>query len=118
LWYNLLVGGVALAKNHIFVYNYTYNITMNFEWDEAKRQTNLQKHRLDFAEAESVFAGATFTFEETRFEYDEDRYVTLGLLRGVVVVLAHTEREDVIRVISMRKATKNEQRLYFESFAG
>lgn len=90
---------------------------MKFEWDEAKQQSNLRKHRLDFTDAETVFAGATFTFEDDRFEYNEDRYITLGLLRGVVVVMAHTEREAVIRVISMRKATKNEQRVYFEGFA-
>jgi len=90
---------------------------MKFEWDEAKQQSNLRKHRLDFADAETVFAGATFTFEDDRFEYGEDRYITLGLLRGIVVVIAHTEREEVIRVISMRKATKNEQRVYFEGFA-
>ena len=65
----------------------------------------------------TVFAGATFTFEDNRFEYSEDTYITLGLLRGAVVVIAHTEREEVIRVISMRKATKNEQRVYFEGFA-
>jgi uncharacterized DUF497 family protein len=89
---------------------------MKFEWNEAKRRTNLRKHRLDFADAETVFSGATFTFEDERFEYGEDRYITLGLLHDMVVVIAHTEREDVIRVISMRKATRNEQRLYLESF--
>ena len=90
---------------------------MKFEWNEAKQQSNLRKHRLDFADAETVFAGATFSFEDDRFEYSEDRYITLGLLRGAVVVIAHTEREEVIRVISMRKATKNEQQVYFEGFA-
>jgi len=99
------------------MYFYTYNIFMKFEWDEAKQQTNLRKHHLDFADAETVFAGATFTFEDDRSKYSEDRYITLGLLHGAVVVIAHTEREDVIRVISMRKATKNEQRVYFEGFA-
>ena len=89
---------------------------MQFEWDEAKRQTNLRKHRLDFVEAEIVFSGAVFTFEDDRFEYGEDRYITLGMLRGSVVVIAHTERKEVVRVISMRKATKYEQQLYFESF--
>lgn len=89
---------------------------MKFEWDEAKRQTNLRRHRLDFTDARAVFSSATFTFEDDRFEYDEDRYITLGLLRGTVVVIAHSEREEVIRVISMRKATKNEQRLYIQGF--
>jgi hypothetical protein len=90
---------------------------MKFEWDEAKRQSNLRKHRLDFFDVEMIFAGATFTFEDDRFDYTEDRYITLGLLRGMVVVIAHTEQDEVVRVISMRKATNNEQRIYFEGFA-
>ncbi len=90
---------------------------MEFEWDEVKRQSNLHKHRLDFADAETVFVGVTFTFDDERFEYDEDRYITLGLLRDGVVVIAHTEREEMVRIISMRKATKNEQKIYFEGFA-
>ena len=89
---------------------------MKFEWDRPKRQTNLLNHKLDFAEVEIVFLGITFTFEDDRFEYGEDRFITLGLLRETVVVIAHTERNNTVRVISMRKATKNEQRLYFESF--
>jgi hypothetical protein len=89
---------------------------MKFEWDEAKRQTNLRDHKLDFADTEIIFSGITFTFEDDRFEYGEDRFITLGLLREAVVVIAHTERNDTVRLISMRKATKNEQRLYFENF--
>jgi uncharacterized protein len=89
---------------------------MRCEWDEAKRQANLHKHRLDFADVQTVFAGVTFTFADDRFDYDEDRYITLGLLQGSVVVIAHTERNAVIRVISMRKATRNEQSLYYQSF--
>ena len=73
---------------------------------------------LDFADVEMVFAGATFTFEDDRFEYNEDRYIMFGLLRAAVVVIAHTEREEVIRVISMRKATKNEQQVYRKIIAG
>ena len=91
-------------------------MSMKFEWDETKRQTNLRDHKLDFVDAEIVFSGITFTFEDDRFEYGEDRFITLGLLREIVVVIAHTERKDTIRLISMRKATKNEQRLYFENF--
>ena len=89
---------------------------MQFEWDEAKRQTNLHKRRLDFADAEIIFSGATFMFEDDRFEYGEDRYIALGLLKGQVIVIAHTERNELIRIISMRKATKYEQQLYFQSF--
>lgn len=99
------------------MYICTYNKLMEFEWDEAKRQSSLSRHHLDFHDAEIVFSGVTFTFADDRFEYGEDRYITLGLLRGTVVVIAHTERDEVVRVISMRKATRNEQRLYFQGFA-
>jgi uncharacterized DUF497 family protein len=89
---------------------------MEFAWDETKRQTNLAKHGLDFAEAESVFRGVTFSFEDDRFEYTEHRFIAIGLLRSTVVVTAHTEKENVIRIISMRRATGNEQRLYYRAF--
>lgn len=90
---------------------------MKFEWDEAKRQTNLRKHRLDFIDAQAVFLRVTLTIEDGRFDYDEDRFITFGLLNETVVVIAHTERANVIRIISMRKATKNEQKHYFRNIA-
>ena len=89
---------------------------MKFTWDEAKGKTNLVKHGLDLADAEIVFSGATFTFEDDRFDYSEQRFITIGMLYSNVVVIAHTERNDVIRIISMRKATKNEQKIYFKGF--
>ena len=85
---------------------------MKFTWDEAKRQSNLVKHRLDFADASVVFAGITLTFEDDRFDYGEHRFITLGMSRGTVVVIAHTERDENIRIISMRKAIKYEKKLY------
>ena len=93
---------------------------MKFTWDEAKRKVNLInliKHGMDFADAKTVFAGATFTFEDDRFTYGEQRFITLGMLEGTVVAIAHTEQNDDIRVISMRKATKHERRIYFQGFA-
>ncbi|WP_020587030.1 BrnT family toxin [Desulfobacter curvatus] len=90
---------------------------MKIIWDERKRQSNIVKHGLDFVQAHMVFAGATFTFEDTRMDYGEQRFVTIGLLDGVVVIV-HTESTDEIRMISMRKATKNEQRLYFKNLYG
>jgi uncharacterized protein len=86
---------------------------MRFIWHESKRQDNLKKHGLDFADAERVFAGPTFTFEDDREDYGEQRWVTLGLLREKVVVIVHTETEEEIRVISMREADKDEQLLFF-----
>jgi uncharacterized DUF497 family protein len=86
---------------------------MQFIWHEPKRQTNLKKHEMDFADAEQVFAGPTFTFEDDREDYGEQRWVTLGLLDAKVVVIVHTETAEEIRVISMREADKDEQLLFF-----
>jgi uncharacterized DUF497 family protein len=88
---------------------------MRFTWHELKRQAILQRRGLDFAKVEQVFAGPTFTFEDDRKDYGEQRWVTLGLLREMVVVIVHTETEEEIRVISMRKADKDEQRLFFSN---
>lgn len=87
---------------------------MRFTWSERKRATNLKDHGLDFLDAPRVFESATYTFEDDRFDYGEQRYETLGLLAGVPVSIVHTETEDEIRVISFRKATKREASLYFQ----
>jgi len=84
-------------------------------WDEAKRRANLHQHGLDFVDAAKVFSAITYTIEDRRFGYPEQRFVTLGMLRDTVVVMAHTETGDTIRIISMRKATRNEQALYFQN---
>ena len=84
-------------------------------WDEPKRRANLKKHGLDFRDAGQVFAGVTYTYEDDRLAYGEQRFVTLGLLREVVVSMAHTEEEDHLHIFSMRKATRREREIYFES---
>ncbi len=61
-----------------------------------------------------MFAGSIVTIEDERFDYGEERFVTFGLLQGRVTAVVHTEREDCIRIISARKATKYEQTTYFE----
>jgi len=90
---------------------------MLFEWDEAKRQSNIQKHGIDFIGIEGVFAGTTVTILDDRFDYGESRFITLGLLSGRVVVIAHTETHEVIRIISVRKATRDEEASYFKEIA-
>jgi uncharacterized DUF497 family protein len=95
-----------------------YIAGVQFSWDEVKRQVNLRKHGLDFADASAVFAGTTFTYENDRFDYREQRFITLGLLHGRVVIIAHTEHNDEVRMISMREGTKREQILYFRRFTG
>ena len=88
---------------------------MKFTWDETKRQANLKKHGLDFADAELVFAGYTLTRQDKRFAYDEFRFYTIGLLGVEVMVIAHTETVDEIRIISMRKAERYAQENNFAS---
>ncbi len=88
---------------------------MLFDCGDAKRDTNLSKHGLDFEDAREVFAGLTLTVKDDRFVYDEHRFITLGMLKDIIVVMAHTETDEEIRVPSMRKATRNEQERYFES---
>jgi len=88
---------------------------MRFAWDKKKREKNLKKHGLDFEKAHIVFKGATFTIPDTRFDYGEERFATLGLLEADVVVIVHTEDKKEIRIISMRKGTRNEQKIYFEN---
>lgn len=90
---------------------------IEFEWDEAKRLTNLRKHGIDFIEVPAVFDGDTVTVEDDRYSYGEQRFVTFGLLQGRVVAVVHTECEECIRIISVRKATNYEQRTYFEQLS-
>ena len=90
---------------------------MEFEWDEAKRKSNLRNHGIDFVGIEQVFEGETVTVLDDRFDYGEQRFVTFGLLDGRVVAIAHTETDEVIRIISVRKATKNEESSYFKEIS-
>ena len=85
-----------------------------YEWYEAKNRANSSKHGLSFEDAHIVFSGPCVTFNDTRRDYDEKRFITLGLLVGRGVVIAHTSRDENIRVISMRKANSREQEIYYQ----
>ena len=87
---------------------------MVYEWDKAKNRGNFAKHGLAFEDAEQVFAGPCVTFEDDRFDYGEERLITLGLLAGRVVLIAHAPRGETTRIISMRKASRREQEIYKE----
>lgn len=88
---------------------------MNFTWDEKKRQANLQKHGLDFADAGKVFNSPLVLFEDQRQNYGEQRMIGVGLLDFLVVLIVHVESDEEIRIISMRKAGSNETDLYFKN---
>jgi uncharacterized DUF497 family protein len=85
-------------------------------YDEAKRQANLKKHGLDFMGSEAIFAGITITREDGRDAYGEVRLQTLGLWHGVVVFVVHTPRDEADHIISIRKAEKHEQRIYWNNY--
>ena len=75
----------------------------------------MKRHKLDFMDACVVFDGLTFTYEDDRISYKEQRLVTLGLLAGVPVSIVHTENAHEIHIISFRKATRREEKIYFAS---
>jgi uncharacterized protein len=90
---------------------------MEFEWDEDKRLANIKNHGIDFVDVSEVFDGDIFTVEDDRYSYGEQRFVTFGLLKGSVVAVVNTDRGEYIRIISVRKATKNEYRTYFQAIS-
>lgn len=85
---------------------------MIFEWDENKRLRNLDKHSIDFQDAELFFESNPICFKDSRKDYGEERFVAFGTIEGRVIITAYTYREDTIRIISMRKANARERRLY------
>jgi len=97
---------------------YTHNYAMRYSFDPAKRASNLKKHGFDLADAPKVIElGADGDLRDRRFDYGEERFVTLGPLGDKLVVIVTAETEDHIRIISMRKADRHEQSLYRENLA-
>jgi uncharacterized DUF497 family protein len=83
----------------------------------VKRDKTLRERRLDFLDAREVFAGHTYDWEDRRFHYGEVRMITVGTLRGRMVVVVWTGRGEGRRIISMRKANEREQ-AYYREFLG
>ncbi len=99
-----------------------YNIykevdNMQFEWDDEKNKINIKKHKLSFGDAQFVFLDENRIeiFDDNHSEY-EDRYITIGEINQVpvVVTVVYTERGQRIRIISARKATAEERRMYYD----
>jgi len=85
-----------------------------FEWDEKKANRNVNKHGVSFEEAATVFADPlSITIFDPLHSKEEDRFVTLGMSnKNRLLVVVHTDRDDKIRIISARKATKKERKQY------
>jgi len=85
---------------------------MKFEWDEKKNKDNIKKHGIDFADVPAMFDQPMFVNMDAG-DYGEDRWIGVGMLKNIVVVVVFTEREEEsIRIISARKATKYERENY------
>jgi uncharacterized DUF497 family protein len=87
---------------------------MEFEWDEAKRQANLEKHGLDFRDALEFKWESAYVVVDDRFDYREERRIALGTFRGRLHVVVHTNRGNITRLISFRKANAREESIYVE----
>lgn len=88
---------------------------MLFEWDENKARTNRAKHGVDFAIAPSFdFANAIIRLDDSE-DFGEDRLIAIGLIGAGVYVMVYVERGHAIRVISLRKATRQEIMDYVEN---
>ncbi len=88
-----------------------------FEWDENKRQANIEKHGIDFADIRPIFSHPIVEFTDNRRDYGEIRTILLGQIKGRVLYVVYTQRGSIKRIISARKANKREQRKYYESIS-
>ena len=90
---------------------------MRFEWDENKNKSNIEKHDIDFHDAALIFSAPMYVISDDRYDYGEERSVGFGLLDSRVVTVAFTEpEEDVVRIISIRRASAYEQKQYEHYF--
>ena len=92
----------------------TYDESVRFEWDPNKDEANRRKHGLSFDEATDLFSGENDFLEiyDDKHSGEEDRFIAIGPVRAGIVVVVYTERQDdVIRIVSARKATAKEIRL-------
>jgi len=91
---------------------------VRFQWDSLKNSANINKHKVSFEEAKSVFFDENARLiSDHKHSGDEERYIILGLsnkLRLLVVVHTYKENDEIIRLISARKATKSESKYYHE----
>ncbi|MDO9347681.1 MAG: BrnT family toxin [Anaerolineales bacterium] len=89
---------------------------MNFEWDPRKAEINLRKHGVSFTEAGTVFGDdLAITVPDPDHSKNEDRYITIGWSnRRRLLIIAHTDRGERIRIISARELTRSERKTYEE----
>jgi len=110
-------AGLGINKHIAFCRYKTYIQYMKFVWDEIKNTKNIQKHGIEFKDAAEMFNYPMLSTIDTRQNYGEERWVGIGFLKDIIAVVAYTENETKkqIRIISARKATKNESQKFKKS---
>ncbi len=86
---------------------------MEYEWDNAKNETNLKKHGIDFEFAQEIFEGRFISKIDNRKDYGEIRLLALGALGGFILLVVYTMRGERIRIISARRANEEERSVYY-----
>lgn len=87
---------------------------MTFEWDNNKNSINIRKHGIDFNDVTEIFNAPMIVTRDDSVDYNEDRYIGIGILRNIIAVIIFVEKDDgeIIRIISARKANKHESKIY------
>ena len=88
---------------------------MEIEWDNNKAASNLIKHKIDFEDAKNIFLDPNRLQREDKRDYDETRIQVIGIVNQVVLFVVYTQRNGRYRIISARRANKNERRQYYQS---
>ncbi len=88
---------------------------MEFEWDENKNSQNIAKHFIDFEDIKPVFGKKMIVKEDKRKNYGEKRFIGIGEMKNIAVVVVWTLRNNKIRLISARKANLTERKIYYEN---
>ncbi|MBC7952692.1 MAG: BrnT family toxin [Rhodospirillaceae bacterium] len=89
--------------------------TLEFEWHDDKNALNRAKHGIDFEDAIAIFEGPLLVRPSHRG--DEERFVAVGSAEGVEIAVVYTQRDSAIRLISARRARRNEREAYRQTFA-
>jgi uncharacterized DUF497 family protein len=96
-----------------------YNTSVRLEWDPTKDEANRKKHGLSFHEAKELFTSSTDFLEiyDDEHSEEEDRFIAIGPIRAGIIVVIYTEPQDeIIRIVSARKATKKEVLLFHKHY--
>ena len=91
---------------------------MNYEWDQAKNAANIVKHGIDLEDAAAIFDGPVLETADRRRDYGEPRIAAVGIAHGLELFVVYTMRGRNRRLISARRASRNERKAYYQAVAG